>query len=81
MERDCMITHGLSYFLKERLFDMSDPYEMDVCCECGTMVNHSGECMNCGEDQTKEIHIPYACKLLFQQLQAMGIRIRLKPTE
>jgi DNA-directed RNA polymerase II subunit RPB2 len=81
MERDCMITHGLSYFLKERLFDMSDPYQLNVCDDCGTMINAKDVCMECGKDHIKRINIPYACKLLFQNLQAMGIRIRLKPTE
>jgi DNA-directed RNA polymerase II subunit RPB2 len=79
MERDCAIVHGVSRFLKERLFDMSDPYSVIVCSICGMVSNSQTECKGCKEDKLYTINIPYAAKLLFQELNAMGIKTELMP--
>lgn len=76
---NCMISHGVAAFLKERLFDMSDPFSVPVCCQCGFTVNRHDICAKCSSTQTTMVEIPYACKLLFQELVAMGIRISLLP--
>ncbi len=79
MERDCMIAHGASYMLKERLMDVSDKYSVFTCNDCnmiciGNNKENIYECKKCNNysDFTK-IYIPYACKLLFQELMAMSI--------
>lgn len=78
MERDCMITHGTSAFLKERLFDMSDPFHITICNECGMMTSQKDKCSGCNNANVYDVDCPYASKLLFQQLLAMGIKPMLQ---
>ncbi|KAH9081691.1 DNA-dependent RNA polymerase II second largest subunit [Lactarius deliciosus] len=73
MERDCMISHGVAAFLKERLFDASDAYRVHK--------KQSFECRACKtKTSCSQIFIPYAAKLLFQELQSMNIAARLYTT-
>jgi DNA-directed RNA polymerase II subunit RPB2 len=76
MERDCMFSHGSTAFLKERLLEMSDYFEVDVCDHCHQLSTPK-QCVFCGGDQISRIQFPYACKLLFHELQAMSLKINL----
>ena len=58
---------------------MSDKYCVNLCADCGQIVVTDKQCKVCGSDNIKCTDIPYACKLLFQELMAMGIKIQLKP--
>ena len=77
MERDCMITHGTAQFLRERLFSMSDNFQIPICQDCQSISNHRERCQ-CGSSDIRMYHLPYACKLLFQDLMALGIQLNMK---
>ncbi|SBS82274.1 DNA-directed RNA polymerase II 135 kDa polypeptide [Plasmodium malariae] len=83
MERDCMISHGSAKMLKERLFEESDAYRVHVCDNCGLCciadINKNAyECTVCNsKTNISQIYIPYACKLLFQELMTMAIYPKL----
>ena len=84
MERDCMISHGASIFLKERLIDVSDKYRIHVCKNCGLMAQSDLNsqkflCKLCNayDNDIVQVYVPYACKLLFQELLAMHITPRI----
>lgn len=83
MERDVMGSHGFSQFLKERLLDSSDNYRVFSCTTCGLMCIANPErsifkCNNC-RNQTNivQVRIPYAMKLLLQELHTMSIGARM----
>jgi DNA-directed RNA polymerase II subunit RPB2 len=79
MERDCMLSHGISVFTKERLMDVSDPFKTGLCKTCGTLaiVNPVEGIYSCGACGNKTDFvmktIPYAMKLWMQELEAMHI--------
>ncbi|KAF0305075.1 DNA-directed RNA polymerase III subunit RPC2 [Amphibalanus amphitrite] len=80
MERDCLVAYGASMLLLERLMISSDAFAVDVCNTCGSL-GYSGWCHFCqSSGAVSSIRIPYACKLLFQELQSMNVfpKIKLK---
>ncbi|XP_065867550.1 DNA-directed RNA polymerase III subunit 2 [Euphorbia lathyris] len=87
MERDCLIAYGASMLIYERLMISSDPFEVQVCRVCGLLgyYNHklkAGICSTCKNgDNISTMKLPYACKLLIQELQSMNIVPRLKLAE
>ncbi|EOA12810.1 hypothetical protein CARUB_v10025768mg [Capsella rubella] len=87
MERDCLIAYGASMLIYERLMVSSDPFEVQVCRACGLLGYYSYKlkkafCSTCKNgDNIATMKLPYACKLLFQELQSMNVVPRLKLIE
>ncbi|KAJ5887576.1 DNA-directed RNA polymerase III subunit RPC2 [Penicillium taxi] len=78
MERDCLIAYGTSQLLLERLMISSDRHEVDICDKCGLM-GFLGWCTGCKSSRTcVKMVIPYAAKLLIQELMSMNVSARLK---
>jgi len=93
MERDVMLAHGMSRFCKERLFDVSDKYSVFVCKKCGMVASYNDGnknkmyanadfsihlCKTCGnKTDFALINMPYAYKLLSQELQTINVVPRI----
>ena len=83
MERDAMISHGASKFIRGRMYDASDKYQVHVCKKCGLIAKYNDDmnvhcCMTCeNRSDFAYVEIPYACKLLFQELITMNIAPRM----
>ncbi|QLJ52987.1 MAG: DNA-directed RNA polymerase subunit B' [Candidatus Fermentimicrarchaeum limneticum] len=86
MERDCLIGHGASMLLKERMLEESDKTTELICSKCGSVavtdhIRNKSYCPLCGEaDELYHIEISYAFKLLLDEIKAIGVfpRIMLK---
>lgn len=76
MERDCLIGYGASSLITERLMISSDVFEAYVCRTCGLLA-FKGCCVACKGTDPVMIKMPYACKLLFQELMSMNILPKL----
>ena len=82
MERDCFIGHGTASFLKEKMLDCADNYRVFICKECGMIANVNPDkniykCNHCkNATNIVQIRIPYAFKLLTQELYTMNVIMR-----
>lgn len=79
MECGAIQSNGMALMLKERLMECSDNYRIFVCKNCGLMATVNPEkniyfCKNCKNNNNfAQCRIPYAYKLLLQEIQTMGI--------
>ncbi|EEF46877.1 DNA-directed RNA polymerase subunit, putative [Ricinus communis] len=91
MERDCLIAHGASANLHERLFTLSDSSQMHICQKCKNVANviqravpggrkiRGPYCRVCESvDEIVKVNVPYGAKLLCQELFSMGISLKFE---
>ena len=93
MERDCVISHGMALFLKERLLETSDIYSTYVCDKCGLFASRLMKkdtspfgtkkdvyvCHACkNSSEISKIVIPYAFKLFLQEMMSMNVAARIR---
>jgi len=83
MERDCLIGHGASMVIKDRLLDESDLTVKYVCDTCGHIAIHDRHgglrCPVCGDKaDIYPIEMSYAFKLLIDELKSLVIAPRIK---
>lgn len=81
MERDAFIAQGTSSVLYDRLYTASDTYEMYICNDCLNPMSADMFCQGCCSDNISKVQLPFSCKLLLQELQALGIKVLYKSNE
>jgi DNA-directed RNA polymerase II subunit RPB2 len=84
MELECLWAHGSADFLKERFMECSDNYRVFICNQCGMRAPVYPErglyfCQACRNNTDfSEVRIPYAFKLLLDEVQTMAIAARFQ---
>lgn len=85
MERDCLASHGASGVVRERFMVSSDFYNVHVCNVCdrpciGNDDRREYRCDVCGNvdpDNMSVVEMPYAGKLLLQEITALNISVEV----
>ena len=86
MERDCLISHGASMVIKDRLLDESDGWNLMVCNtpRCGHVAYYDWKrrtsvCPVCGDRaDVHSVQTSYAFKLLLDEMKSLGVAMRLE---
>jgi DNA-directed RNA polymerase II subunit RPB2 len=83
MERDCVISHGASAMLRDRVYTCADKYHCFICRKCGKIAAYNEDkgiykCHMCdNRTDFARVDVPYAFKLLSQELESMNVVPRL----
>ena len=84
MERDCLIAHGASMVIKDRLLDESDGWELYVCAESGHIAywDWRKRCyvspIHGDKAEVFPVSTSYAFKLLLDEMKSLGVAMRLE---
>ena len=84
MERDSLVGHGASMLVRDRLLEASDSYILYICRLCGhiSWYNRRKGVYECpihgAEGDIKPVKVPYAFKLLLQELMSMAIKPEIR---
>ena len=70
MERDSILAHGVSEFMRESMMERSDKYTTKI-------DQQDGLISNTDDPHTTQVQMPYTFKLLMQELQTMSIGLRM----
>lgn len=82
METDCILSHGLAYFLKEKTFECSDHYNVYICNDCGIIAIYNEkrnlyECRKCNnKSDFSKVNLPYSTKLLLMEIESMNVNTK-----
>lgn len=76
MEKDCMIAHNASFTLQDKLMNDSDPIDVSVCKNCGETEFQEHTCVNCNNEESAIVRMPYSFRLLCQEMTAANLRLR-----
>jgi hypothetical protein len=84
MEKDSIEAHGMGQFTKERMMETSDIANFKVCDDCGLLATKVIDkdyyvCTPCNNHtRISSVNMPYATKLLFQELMSINILPKIK---
>ena len=70
MERDSILAHGISEFMRESVMERSDKYTNTINCTDGLISDAK-------DSHATRVQMPYTFKLLMQELQTMSIGLRV----
>nr|QBK86388.1 MAG: DNA-directed RNA polymerase subunit beta [Marseillevirus LCMAC102] len=91
MEKDVILGQGSAWFNKDRLMEQSDETRIWFCKICGLQalvivgdpqrnIPPRKECRVCQSNKVALVRMPYATKLLMQELAGMNVIMRVLPT-
>ena len=80
MERDSILSHGITEFLKESFYERADGYTINISKKNGRIIPANPNKNIYPEEDYSTIKVPYAFKLFLQEMESMPIMPKLITT-